>query len=376
MKRAPAKRPWATGAWALLIASAWCCAWSKQPLPQLTLPNSEITTLKSRINSADYTLSVVLPADYATSTERYPVFFLLDGNYSAIMATVALHRLGIDGFPKLILVGEDSTRDRLLDYVPAPTNQDVWGKLGKGADAATFLRVLREELVPLIDKSYRTDPNNRGLYGHSAAGLFATYVLFHDAGQTFKRLWISSPALYWDGDIALKYEADFAVSHADLPVQVFTSIGDLEGAAMSDPWSTLTRNIVSRNYEHLSWTTKVLENQPHSTVPLAAISSALYSLYGRPSVMLNPARLEQIAGRYRLADGRIWSLTANGSRLVITGYKREASMPGVPLEAESSNTFYSRTYKVEVVVPAGEPDKIVITGERFPGGAVAQRITQ
>jgi uncharacterized protein len=360
-----------------LVLLASCCAWSKDQLPPITIPNSEVRTFKSHFNGADYTLSIVLPVDYDTSTERYPVLFLLDGSYSTILASVALHRLAIDGFPKLILVGEDSARSRYIDYVPTPTNQAVWGKLGKGADAATFLRVLREELVPLIDKTYRTDPAQRGLYGHSAAGLFATYVLFHDAGLTFKRLWISSPALYFDGGVSLKDEADFAITHDDLPVRVFTSIGDLEGDAMSDPWNALTKNILSRNYEHLSWTAVVLPGHPHSTVPLGAIGSALYWLYGRPSVTLDPARLLQVAGRYRLADGRIWTLTPNGSRLSISGYKGEASMPGVPLEAESATVFYSRTYKVEVEVPVGEPqrpDKIKITGERFPQGSVAQRI--
>jgi pimeloyl-ACP methyl ester carboxylesterase len=54
----------------------------------------------------------------------------------------------------------------------------------KTGGGGKFLSFLKQELIPLIDQTYRADPNGRVLVGHSYGGLFALYALFErDEGQ-------------------------------------------------------------------------------------------------------------------------------------------------------------------------------------------------
>ncbi|MBY0489695.1 MAG: hypothetical protein K2R93_07610 [Gemmatimonadaceae bacterium] len=106
---------------------------------------------------------VSLPRDYAIAKQRYPVIVLLDGQVRAfydLTVAAADYDLTGDGFavamPRQIVVAvEHGSRS---------------ADLGSNADA--FLRFLTTELLPKIDKDYRTLPY-RTLIGHSRGGWFA-----------------------------------------------------------------------------------------------------------------------------------------------------------------------------------------------------------
>ena len=49
-----------------------------------------------------------------------------------------------------------------------------------------FLQALTDDIVPFVDRTYRTDPDNRCLYGYSAGGLFVLYALLQQS-RTFHR---------------------------------------------------------------------------------------------------------------------------------------------------------------------------------------------
>lgn len=132
---------------------------------------------------------VHLPEGYGESQERYPVFYLLDANYSTYFSRAAgiLDKLGGNQVPKMILVGILNTnRDR--DMLPTGSEHTIFGG---GADK--FLKFITRELVPFIDKKYRTG-DFRILYGESNAGLFAVYSLLAEP-DSFSA-WIAvSPSL-------------------------------------------------------------------------------------------------------------------------------------------------------------------------------------
>ncbi|HEY4299492.1 MAG TPA: alpha/beta hydrolase-fold protein [Candidatus Didemnitutus sp.] len=58
-----------------------------------------------------------------------------------------------------------------------------------GADVLCFLA---DEIVPYVDRIYRTIPGDRGLLGHSNGGLFALYALAQHAAF-FQRIVAASP---------------------------------------------------------------------------------------------------------------------------------------------------------------------------------------
>ncbi|MCE7995573.1 MAG: alpha/beta hydrolase [Roseivirga sp.] len=115
---------------------------------------------------------VLLPESYKTGDQHYPVIYVLDGaSYylSAYSAVVAL--AGQSNMPESIVVAV-SNPDRTSDMTPP----DMRIPSVQQANADKFLGFLADELIPYIDKSYRTRPL-RVLIGHSHGGIFSLYAL-------------------------------------------------------------------------------------------------------------------------------------------------------------------------------------------------------
>ena len=124
---------------------------------------TRIVRLASKVLGEERIVHVSLPPNYALARQRYQVIYLLDGHVRHFFElTVAA--AGYDattgprdyGTPPQIVVGVDQ-RERGVD-------------LGRNQEA--FTRFLVEELVPFIDREFRTT-RFRTLIGHSLGGRFA-----------------------------------------------------------------------------------------------------------------------------------------------------------------------------------------------------------
>ena len=127
---------------------------------------------------------VQLPPDYAIAKQRYPVVILLDGQVRAFFdLTVATTNYNLTGdghpyaMPPHIVVGVEQG-DRGADLVQ---------------HAEAFRRFLTDELLPRIDKEYRTLPF-RTLIGHSLGGRFALEAMCRAPGA-FPAVIAISPSL-------------------------------------------------------------------------------------------------------------------------------------------------------------------------------------
>src|ERR1700761_5313872 len=173
--------------WPLYLACLVCLhepVLAQTAAPAVTVPDSHVHNFKSAINGNDYQLFVFLPADYDKTKKNYHVLYLLDGNaWQAAYAAIQRITMGGD-MPNIILVGVGYQGEsmRSTDYpTPAKSYWDVPADRG----APVFLRVLKEEVLPRIEATYRIDPANRGLGGHSMGGYFTLYTLFHSP-ETFQ----------------------------------------------------------------------------------------------------------------------------------------------------------------------------------------------
>jgi len=138
-------------------------------------------------------LRVHLPQGYGKSQERYPVFYLLDANNSIYFSRAAenIDKLGGNQVPKMILVGILNT-NRNRDMLPTESKY-FKNMISSGGGADKFLKFITRELIPFIDKKYRTR-DFRILYGGSDAGLFTVYSLLAEPGSF--SAWIAvSPCL-------------------------------------------------------------------------------------------------------------------------------------------------------------------------------------
>ena len=175
----------------------------------VTLPRTTTLHVKAKSNGVAYKLYVSLPRDYEKSQERYPVIYTLDADYSfAVARNVVEHLADRDHLRWAIVVGigYDGYADnqmqpyrinRTRDYTPTHTLEGGYGPEFQkhSGGGPKFRQFLGEELIPLIDRTYRTT-NERTLAGHSYGGLFSTWTML--TTDLFTGYVIVSPSLWYD----------------------------------------------------------------------------------------------------------------------------------------------------------------------------------
>jgi len=123
-----------------------------------------------RLNE-ERTIEVYFPRSYHDTKQRFPVIYTLDGEGTgSITASAVGFMTGYSTIPQmpeaLVVAINNTDRDRDM---PTPQEYNTGGQ-------ANFLTFITDELIPLIDQKYRTQPL-RVLLGHSQGGLFTTYAM-------------------------------------------------------------------------------------------------------------------------------------------------------------------------------------------------------
>ena len=243
---------------------------------QLIAPRRHVLAMPRASNGVDYVLIVHVPD--ACRAGGCSALYVLDGLAwlptfaKAEDELIARHRMAPQILVGIAYVNAlDTGGLRKHDFTPAfgrTPNQTG------GADA--FLQVLREEIIPYAEEHLPIDPSERGLAGHSYAGLFAAYSLAQ-APNLFNRYLIMSPALWFDDEKIY----DVALVPSDQTRSVFLAADTPRGEARSDMANnTLRLNdlFLADPSIHVSHALIVGENH-HSMVAPAA-RRGLASLYG------------------------------------------------------------------------------------------------
>lgn len=153
-------------------------------LPTTVAAQTRVVRLPSKILGETRVVHISVPVNYRVARQRYPVTLLLDGQARPFFAlTVAAAAYDLTGdvqsyaMPPQIVVGVEQG-DRGKDLA----SNDV-----------AFTRFLLDELLPYIDREYRTLPV-RTLIGHSLGGRFALLALCR-APDTFAATMAISPSV-------------------------------------------------------------------------------------------------------------------------------------------------------------------------------------
>jgi predicted alpha/beta superfamily hydrolase len=265
----------------------------------VTLPRTEIRSLESKENGVGYAIYVSLPPSYGDGEARYPVIYLLDADYSfAIAKNVTEHLSDRGDLPETLLVGiayagplryrlnrtRDYTPTRVLELGPGLRSQEQHQAQAVSGGAEAFSRFLARELVPFIDREYRTVPGDRTLVGHSYGGLFGAWVLF-TSPELFSRYLLVSPSLWYDDHAILGLEERFARTGAALPARVFLTVGSREHNRyrnMVEDLETLAARMRGRGYRGLDLETEVFDDETHNSVFAAGLTRGVRFLFAEP----------------------------------------------------------------------------------------------
>jgi predicted alpha/beta superfamily hydrolase len=128
--------------------------------------------IDSHVLGEERRLLIHLPHGYEGAAISYPVVYHTYGDYLSqyyAEAFSTLEQLGTSGrIPQMILVGIDNI-DRYRDLRPL-TND------GASSGADRYMRFLTQELIPFVERQYRTSPY-RIVVGPQAGAVFGLYAL-------------------------------------------------------------------------------------------------------------------------------------------------------------------------------------------------------
>jgi predicted alpha/beta superfamily hydrolase len=249
-----------------------------------TIPTS---ILFSEFVKDSFSIFIQLPKDYnKKKAQLFPVIYLLDGNaYFDIVS----HLLNEKNLTDAILVGVgykdfllmDSLRNR--DYTfPKALPEDSFSISG-GADK--FLAFIELELIPFMDKTYRTDTTDRTLMGHSLGGYFTLYVLeeaINKKQDFFKNYVAASPSLDYCNQYIPKQFQKVTNYQDTIQRILFLSFGGREdsedggtGTAGIDNFNLFTELLSENRFKNIKVKSEVYPNFGHMETAIPTFMKAL-----------------------------------------------------------------------------------------------------
>lgn len=272
----------------LFCAFLFCCDAYADPV---SLPNTEVVSLKSQRNGVEYKLYISYPSDLKTSKTEYPLIVSLDADYSfAIIRNIVQHLADRHDTPPIIIVsiayaGETTQHsyrmNRSRDYTPVFDADDGYGadfqKQSGGAPA--FLDFIRHELLPFMEKEYRAS-GRQALVGHSYGGLFASYVMLTQP-DLFDGYVIVSPSLWYHDKWLFDYEKAMTKNRERLAATAYLAVGDFEGGSMVPDLKAFTSRLQAHDFDAFSVRGEVLSDETHNSLFPRAVSNGIRMIWPR-----------------------------------------------------------------------------------------------
>jgi predicted alpha/beta superfamily hydrolase len=205
------------------------------------------------------------------------VLYVLDGWHFPLMAFIQGNNVYSKRMGPVIIVniGHSPAKDQMTlrdrDFSPTRTA----GNANSGG-APAFLDFFEHELIPFIDRTYRTNTSDRGLLGHSMGGLFALYAI-EQRPALFQRIVAVSPAL--SPDNVVSREASRALRALPAPVRLDLSVGSDDELGFTETTTALARVLDNLKPQGLDYRFTLYPGQNHNSVRLVSFPAGLYWVY-------------------------------------------------------------------------------------------------
>ncbi len=349
----------------LCLAGMVCSALASGQVPSLCDFKTEPVTVTtgyslkfhSNILNEDRTINISLPEGYEKSTKKYPVLYMLDAQWNFNHTAQNLGWLSnsdIKSIPQTIVVGIVTGGDRREhDLTPTP------GDSHKGGGGDSLYRFIKEELIPFVEKNYRTY-NYRLLGGVSYGGLFVMNAFVNDP-LYFNGYLSLSPSMWWDNNIILNKTSALLSKTPEFPTRLYLTMAN-EGLSMGvDSLDALLKKYAPKNF---AWKFDKHPDEVHNTIHFKGIwdgikflladwhypfidfgtkekpftaSGATGSASAAPKVVKLPsATITGYSGLYQDSFGRLLLLTKTDNALQLSCDQ----LPGLTLYPETTNRFF------------------------------------
>lgn len=238
--------------------------------------------IKSTILEEERTCLISLPDSYHDSSniaENYPIIVLLDGythfkTASGIVHFMSSNRNRNNLMPESIIIAIENV-DRERDFTVTKIKTKRPNTMGGGRNFLTFIE---SELIPYIDKNYRTEAT-RILVGHSLGGLL-TLNSYMDKNSIFNAYISIDPSIWWNKDM-IENRVD-SLSSVSLNKKLYIATanqGEANYERNKQRHNYLYELIKQKSVDSLNVELKYFEQENHRSVPLVALYEGLKYIY-------------------------------------------------------------------------------------------------
>ena len=237
------------------------------PAPNAAQPLAigETFTLESKVLAETRRINVYLPPGYAKSDTKLPVLYMPDGGLAEDFLHVAglvQVSVGNETMRPFILVGIENTERRRDMTGPTDNAKDktIAPRVG---GASQFRKFIRDELMPEVNKRYRTTDES-AIVGESLAGLFVVETFFLEP-DLFDIYIAIDPSLWWNDHKLVDGAATSLYARPRLAKSLFLAsssefIGDV------DQTKTLAEILKADAPPGMKWHYEAMPQEKHATI--------------------------------------------------------------------------------------------------------------
>ena len=225
----------------------------------------EARSFHSDILNEDREVQIVLPETYSRTAISYPVLFLLDGSSHLLHAAATTRFLASarNRIPEMVVVALPNT-NRNRDMTP-------------GSGAATFQRVLAEEVIPWVERTFRAAPE-RVLFGHSLSASFGVHTLLNRPELFDAYVAVSAPVWRYE-NLATDMKAGLPRA-AKTGAAVYLTVGEHENERLRDGVQRFAATLRdAAPAEAPGWSFVDMKDEDHNSTPQRSLYNALEARY-------------------------------------------------------------------------------------------------
>src|ERR1035437_4567432 len=228
-------------------------------------------SLQSDVLKQNRKISIFLPDGYDAKNARFPVLYVLDADGRDQHTVPTARFLFVNNkMPKAIVVGVFNV-DRNHDFLP-----DSSQAASTGGGANNFVQFFKKELIPSINKNFKTEPFNV-LIGHSFGGVFVMHAILNDP-DLFDAYIAIDPSFWYKNQMQVKSARNEFLKAKNWNKPIYISGRD--GGGMKDMGITSMEKLLKSSApKELKWKVVAYSNEDHGSVPFKSVYDGLRYIF-------------------------------------------------------------------------------------------------